>query len=455
MMMLLTVFVSLWATPVLAQDSVDQAYQREYAYLAAEKRALMARLSALDGESSRAQGFVETDIARLEIALKRAEGARSDSQDALEARERAAAGDDESRMILDATISQAAESIDGSVDENAAPEANITALLALAANRIGTERSVTQAEGAFFLPDGVQVTGQIVQVGQIAAFGVSDNAAGPLRPIGESKFQLMADRSGDVARSLSTGSTITEIGLFLFEGMTNRVEEAKERSAVETVQAGGIVAWIIVGLGFLALGLAVIRTGILGRTATAVSRDELWLQQQGTVTPSVPDSIQGPLSNALKHVQPFLAAGDREALFDSAEEGLSGDRARLERFSTVIMVVAAVAPLLGLLGTVTGMIATFAIITEHGTGDPRMLSGGISEALITTQLGLVVAIPALLIGNVLSGWSKNLQERIEQGVLVYINAHTKIAERTLSVLEDSASVIPQSLGLGSGEDVVA
>ena len=320
-MMLLTVFVSLWATPVLAQDSVDQAYQREYAYLAAEKRALMARLSALDGESSRAQGSVETDIARLEIALKRAEGARSDSQDALEARERAAAGDDESRMILDATISQAAESIDGSVDENAAPEANITALLALAANRIGTERSVTQAEGAFFLPDGVQVTGQIVQVGQIAAFGVSDNAAGPLRPIGESKFQLMADRSGDVARSLSTGSTIAEIGLFLFEGMTNRVEEAKERSAAETVQAGGIVAWIIVGLGFLALGLAVIRTGILGRTATAVSRDELWLQQQGTVTPSVPASIQGPLSNVLKHVQPFLAAGDREA-----EAAKAGDR---------------------------------------------------------------------------------------------------------------------------------
>ena len=116
MMMLLTVFVSLWATPVLAQDSVDQAYQREYAYLAAEKRALMARLSALDGESSRAQGSVETDIARLEIALKRAEGARSDSQDALEARERAAAGDDESRMILDATISQAAESIDAGTD---------------------------------------------------------------------------------------------------------------------------------------------------------------------------------------------------------------------------------------------------------------------------------------------------------------------------------------------------
>ena len=57
-------------------------------------------------------------------------------------------------------------------------------------------------------------------------------------------------------------------------------------------------------------------------------------------------------------------------------------------------------PLLGLLGTVTGMIGTFAMITEHGTGDPRLLSGGISEALLTTQFSLMVAIPALLFADV-------------------------------------------------------
>ena len=63
--------------------------------------------------------------------------------------------------------------------------------------------------------------------------------------------------------------------------------------------------------------------------------------------------------------------------------------------------VAAIAPLLGLLGTVTGMIDTFHVITVYGTGDPRMMSGGISEALVTTQLGLAVAVPIMILHHFL------------------------------------------------------
>ena len=79
--------------------------------------------------------------------------------------------------------------------------------------------------------------------------------------------------------------------------------------------------------------------------------------------------------------------------------------------------MAAVAPLLGLLGTVTGMISTFDIITEFGTGDPKLLSSGISEALITTKLGLVVAIPSLLLGNLLGGWSGKIKVMLEREAL--------------------------------------
>ena len=68
----------------------------------------------------------------------------------------------------------------------------------------------------------------------------------------------------------------------------------------------------------------------------------------------------------------------------------------------MLAVFGAVAPLLGLLGTVTGMIETFRVITLHGTGDPKLMSGGISEALITTELGLAVAIPIMLLHTVLS-----------------------------------------------------
>jgi len=455
MMTMLTLWISLWSAPVLAQDAVDQAYQREYAYLAAEKRALSARLSALDGEATRAQTTVESDIARLEVALKRAESARGDTQDALEARERAAMGDDESRMILDATISQAAESIAVDVDEAALPETNFAFLLEQAASTIAVERSITSQAGSFFLPDGIQLKGEIVRVGQVAAFGIADGAAGPLRPIGDGKYQLKGDVPGDSARALLAGESLSNVGLFLFEGAQNRVEEPTDRSATETVEAGGIVAWIIVGLGFLALVLAAIRSLLLGTAGAALQRDERWLGTEGQVSPVVPASLQGPLSTALTRVQSLMSNGDRESIFDAAEEGMSNDRNRLERFSTVIMVIAAVAPLLGLLGTVTGMIATFAIITEHGTGDPRMLSGGISEALITTQLGLIVAIPALLIGNILSGWSKALQGRIEQGVLVYVNTHTPRSTPSATVVDKAAPLLPPAPGLSQGENVVA
>ncbi len=83
--------------------------------------------------------------------------------------------------------------------------------------------------------------------------------------------------------------------------------------------------------------------------------------------------------------------------------------------------MAAVSPLLGLLGTVTGMISTFDVITEFGTGNPKLLSGGISEALVTTELGLIVAIPALLLGHLLSGWSDGIRDGLDASALAVVN----------------------------------
>ena len=79
--------------------------------------------------------------------------------------------------------------------------------------------------------------------------------------------------------------------------------------------------------------------------------------------------------------------------------------------------------MIGFFGTVTGMIGTFDIITEFGTGDPKLLSTGISEALITTKFGLIVAIPLLLIGNMLSNWALRTKNGLERAALNVINTH--------------------------------
>ncbi|MBX3465782.1 MAG: MotA/TolQ/ExbB proton channel family protein [Planctomycetes bacterium] len=113
---------------------------------------------------------------------------------------------------------------------------------------------------------------------------------------------------------------------------------------------------------------------------------------------------------------PHLGAG-ADRLESAASERMLQEGLRIERFEAALLVAAAVAPLLGLLGTVTGMISTFDVITVHGTGDPKLLAGGISEALITTQLGLSVAIPALLAGNLLTSWGEALRAGMERAAL--------------------------------------
>ena len=86
----------------------------------------------------------------------------------------------------------------------------------------------------------------------------------------------------------------------------------------------------------------------------------------------------------------------------------------MRRGLATLAIFAAVSPLLGLLGTVTGMIETFQVITLFGAGDPRLMSGGISQALITTQLGLAVAIPLLLVHSFLQGRANTLIAQLDE-----------------------------------------
>ena len=107
-------------------------------------------------------------------------------------------------------------------------------------------------------------------------------------------------------------------------------------------------------------------------------------------------------------------SGDRRLDRFLVDEAVITINRSLGDYLTVIGVLAAVAPLLGLLGTVTGMIGTFDILAVFGTGNAKGMAGGISEALITTQTGLLVAIPGLYMKGFLDRRARNLQKRIAQ-----------------------------------------
>ncbi len=124
----------------------------------------------------------------------------------------------------------------------------------------------------------------------------------------------------------------------------------------------------------------------------------------------------------------ILAAGlvnrhrERDVIKESIEDAGRQVVHDLERFLNSLGTIASISPLLGLLGTVIGMVKVFAAITTHGVGDPTVLAGGISEALITTAAGLTVAIPALIGYRYLRGKVDALAVRMEKEAITMVEA---------------------------------
>jgi biopolymer transport protein ExbB len=177
----------------------------------------------------------------------------------------------------------------------------------------------------------------------------------------------------------------------------------QEPSLAERIRQGGLVGYVIIALGVLGLLMAVTRWLQLGTVGARVR------SQLGHEVPAE----DNPLGRVLKvyHDSPDA---DAETLGLKLDEAILREVPRLETWQGAIKVIAAVAPLLGLLGTVTGMIATFQAITLFGTGDPKLMAGGISQALVTTVLGLGVAIPLVLMHSAVASRSKALIELLEE-----------------------------------------
>ncbi|MFT7464303.1 MAG: biopolymer transport protein ExbB [Pseudohongiellaceae bacterium] len=150
------------------------------------------------------------------------------------------------------------------------------------------------------------------------------------------------------------------------------------------------------------------------------------------------EAAQHQVSQIKGPVGEMLAAGvehlhePRELIEEVMYERVLTTRLRLDRFLPFISICAASAPLLGLLGTVTGIINTFKLITVFGSGDVKTLSGGISEALITTEFGLIVAIPCLLMHAFLSRKARGAVSQMETAAVAFVN---QISKRPIPVEE--------------------
>lgn len=166
---------------------------------------------------------------------------------------------------------------------------------------------------------------------------------------------------------------------------------------MEEIDAGGVIGYLILLIGIVGAGLAIYRYVALIQTRRK-------LDSQLASPEARDDNPLGRLRRIVAQAQDLSS----KALSARLHQTIGEEATRLTGGLRTLGIIAAVAPLLGLLGTVTGMIQTFQSITLFGAGDPRIMSGGISEALVTTELGLAVAIPVLLIHSFLKGQANRI-----------------------------------------------
>ena len=422
------------APPAPKVDLAD-AYRREFAFLEAQKRELTARLAQTRQSFESDRGRLEREVDALE---NRVLAARSDTDalnERLVAAERRQEAATEGTELLAGTLAQAQASLallgqDFSTDAafQAAPDADkLAGLLGAAQRKLAELSSVRREQGTFFLADGTEVSGTLVRIGAVAALGVSDRGAGVLAPAGEGKFKLWNAPAADAAQALAAGRAPAVLPAYVFESTATAVEPPVEKTFWGEMAKGGAIGWVILALGALGALLIAVRAVFLQRAGAAVDRimDAVSPQVRAQRIPEAIEACKRFKGSAARVVTAALRNADRERehLEDIVSESILHESTHLNRFGAFITTITAVAPLLGLLGTVTGMIQTFDVITEFGNSDPKMLSGGIAVALVTTMQGLMVAIPLLVVGSLLNGWAESIKDDMEKAALKVINLY--------------------------------
>ncbi len=419
--------------PDVQAPSLEQAYQREFAFLQGQKADLERRLTELQDRMGAEQSALEAEIRALEAEVVDMGGEADRLEDRVFESELAVDTARENTDVLASTFLQADFSLEDAYSPelgDRAPSAeDVSGLFDAALGVLVEAGSIRLEDGEFFLTDGARVDGRIVRIGDIAAYGVSERGSGVLAPAGDGGLKLWNAETGDVAQALAGGAAPDSLPIFIYESTATEVEKKGAKGVFDVIRSGGVIGWIIFFMGLLGLALVVLRTVFLQRASASTGK--ILDAVSGHVRRGDTTAAQDVLKRRKGSTARVLGAAirnldrDREHLEDIVSESILHESSHLNRFGAFIMVIAAVSPLLGLLGTVTGMISTFDVITEFGTGDPKLLSGGISIALVTTELGLIVAIPMLVFGNLLSGWAEGIKDDMEKAALRVINQYSE------------------------------
>lgn len=297
--------------------------------------------------------------------------------------------------------------------------------------QIGIERIRDRIGGVIYDGQAIDANGDLqdgkfVELGPISVFASNSGTEAGIIETHQSAIPNATSLNPEFVSNASSLASSSEgvLDLDVTLGAALAIEGSKE-SVAEHVLKGGIWVWPIIIFAVMAALLAIYKMlaiytikqpgaahlGSIVRKVRDGKKDDALEEAR-----SLPWEFGPMIEEAVK-----ASDQDKELVEEVMYEKMLEAQPKVERFLSVIAVTAAVAPLLGLLGTVTGMINTFKMITLFGTGDASSLSGGISEALITTELGLVVAIPSLVAHAMLNRKAQSIMANMEKLAVVFVN----------------------------------
>ncbi|QBG47221.1 MotA/TolQ/ExbB proton channel family protein [Verrucomicrobia bacterium S94] len=283
--------------------------------------------------------------------------------------------------------------------------------------------------------DGLVKHGDFLLIGPVALFAAED---GSLAGIAEQRLGSLEPTVLPFADPLNTemvkGTVAEKKGLFPFDpslGNARKIEETRETFKEHLVK-GGKVGYVIVGMFMLCVVISIfklIQLLLVPKVSESKAMPVLKaiLMNDHKMAAAEIEKLRGPtaamLTSGIEHINE-----PKELVEEVMYETMLTTRMSVNKFTPVLAVCASTAPLMGLLGTVTGIINTFKMITVFGSGDVKTLSGGISEALVTTEMGLVVAISALVMYAFLSRMAKKITDQMEQVAILFINRSVRAVE---------------------------
>lgn len=364
---------------ISAQDlptDLEKVYKSEILFLHSSIKSLKKKIQMVEGNHS----------SRLQKALKSTESIEAQLIGFQRKNEKLEKVVDQ-LLMEDETSSetkQALMELAESKTKTGTPAERLQDLFASSVKSLNNSVVVEKLEESYYDKSLAKVKGEILKIGSIAQLASKGGELNLLVPTGEALLKIFKKQDAVIKSSSMTPEFIP---VYINAKKGEDVVLGAEKGLKKTLKSGGGIGAIILALGILGLLLSAIR---------------LFL-------------IKGVGVEALENFKEDMltAKSNKVNLEDFANSEILKYSNVMDRFGAFILVIAAVAPLLGLLGTVTGMISTFDIITEFGTGNPKMLSSGISEALVTTMFGLVVAIPMILIGHYLNSKASHIKDQLE------------------------------------------